>query len=55
MTAFFIKKIASQKITQLKVQELELFEVLASENSKKDDSADNLSLILDFFWHYMFD
>lgn len=55
VTSFFIKKITSQKITQIKVQELELLESLASENSKKDDSAENLSLILDFFWHYLFD
>jgi hypothetical protein len=54
-TGFFIKKITGQKITQIKVQELDLLEALASENSKKLDGADNLSFILDFFWHYLFD
>jgi hypothetical protein len=36
-TAFFIKKITSQKITQIKVQELDLLESLARESSKKAD------------------
>jgi hypothetical protein len=36
-TAFFIKKITGQKITQIKVQELDLLESLARESSKKTD------------------
>lgn len=54
-TEFFIKKITNQKVTSIKVHELELLEQLASENSKKGDSADNLALILTFFWQYLFD
>lgn len=54
-TGFFIKKITGQKITQIKVQELDLLESLARESSKKTDQSENLSFILDFFWHYMFD
>lgn len=54
-TSFFIKKITSQKITQIKVQELDLLESLAKESSKKTDQTESLSFILDFFWHYLFD
>jgi len=55
VTGFFIKKITNQRIAQIKVQELDLLESLASENSKKEDSSENLAFILDFFWHYLFD
>lgn len=54
-TGFFIKKIAGQKIVSIKVQELDLLEALAKESAKKDEGAENLNFILDFFWHYLFD
>jgi hypothetical protein len=37
------------------VQELDLLEALAKESAKKDEGAENLNFILDFFWHYLFD
>lgn len=54
-TQFFIKKIAGQKITSIKVQELDLLEEIAKQSARRENCQENLNFVLQFFWHFIFD